>query len=292
MTLKQYRAFVYSVEKGSISNAAKYLDSSQTALTHLILDLEKELGFSLMKRDKGGIELSDSGKLVYSYMKRVVDEDDELGYLVKEIKEKKKKVINIATFSSVGVKWLPKIINGFRENHSDVEIKIFSGGYNDIIKSINEGYSDIGFITLPSPQNFEIYPLFKDRILAVVPNNEKYAMYDRIPIGLFEKEDVISLSESTDLDSRRIFEEGNIKPNIRYRTLDDYAMISMVENGLGICLEPELILNGGMDGIRTLELDPPAYRTICLAHSKMKELNDSTKELIEYILEWSKKLNG
>ena len=57
MTLKQYKAFVYSVDCGSISKAGEKLGSSQTAITHLINGLEGELGFSLMTRNKKGITL-------------------------------------------------------------------------------------------------------------------------------------------------------------------------------------------------------------------------------------------
>ena len=39
-----------------------------------------------------------------------------------------------------------------------------------------------------------------------------------------------------------IFERCRISPNIRFTTWDDYAIMSMVENGLGISILPQLIL--------------------------------------------------
>ena len=42
MTLKEYTAFITSVEQGSISKAAIVLGSTQSALTHLIINMEKE----------------------------------------------------------------------------------------------------------------------------------------------------------------------------------------------------------------------------------------------------------
>ena len=43
MTLKEYQAFIFSVECGSISKAAEKVGATQSAFTHLIINMEKEL---------------------------------------------------------------------------------------------------------------------------------------------------------------------------------------------------------------------------------------------------------
>ncbi len=60
-------------------------------------------------------------------------------------------------------------------------------------------------------------------------------------------------------------------PKIRFTTWDDYAVMSMVESGLGISILPELILKRIPYKIITKELDIPAYRNIVIA---MKDKNN------------------
>lgn len=286
MTLKQYNAFITSVEEGSISKAAKKLNITQSAITHLINDFESELGFTIMVRNKGGIKLTSEGKRILPTLKEIVELNKKFIEISSKIKGESKNNITIATFSSVGVNWLPSIINGFKSIYNDVEISIINGGYSVIRKALEEGSCDIGFITLPTSQNLKCYPLVKDEILAILPKGHHLCSLTDIPAHHFETESVISLDENTDNDSRTVFEERNIKPNITYKTTDDYAMISMVKNNLGICLEPKLLLSGNLDGVEIKSLSPPAYRQIALAVPYQNYANPLTVKLIEYILSW------
>ena len=294
MTLKQYNAFITSVEEGSISKAAQKLNITQSAITHLINDFENELGFTLMVRNKGGIKLTSEGKRILPMLKEILELNKKFISLSNKIKGEQNNKITIATFSSVGVNWLPSIINGFKSMYQDVEISIINGGYSLIQKSLEEGSCDIGFITLPTSENIKCDPLVKDEILAILPKAHHLCSLPNISATCFEKESVISLDENTDNDSRSVFEERGIKPNITYKTTDDYAMISMVKNNLGICLEPKLLLSGNLEGVEIKSLSPPAYRQIGLAIPYQNYQNPLTEKLIEYILTWvqSKYPNG
>ena len=57
-------------------------------------------------------------------------------------------------------------------------------------------------------------------------------------------------------------ERNGLKPNVRFTTWDDYAVMSMVESGLGNAILPQLILKRVPYHILAKELDVPAYRGI------------------------------
>lgn len=59
-----------------------------------------------------------------------------------------------------------------------------------------------------------------------------------------------------------IFEKPAIIPNVHFTTWGDYAILSMVENELGISILPELILKRAPNKILKKELEIPAYRKI------------------------------
>ncbi len=288
MTLKQYNAFVVSVEEGSISKASEKLNVTQSGITHLINDLENELGFTLMIRNKGGIKLTLEGKKLLPLMKNIINQDKKLYEFTQKIRGNYSNKINIASFTSVAVNWLPSIINGFKQKYENAEITLTNGGYSEIKNALNDGVADVGFINLSANENFKCFPLVKDEMLAVVPINHPLACLNSVNVKHFEKENVISLGDKTDNDSRSVFESANVTPNIKYRTTDDYAMISMVKNNLGICIEPELLLTGNETGVKVMPLNPPSYRTIALAVPQENLDNPLINALIEYILEWVK----
>ena len=155
MTLKEYTAFITSVEQGSISKAAIVLGSTQSALTHLIINMEKEFGFSVMKRNKAGITLTNEGKRIYQAVKNVISCNKKVELLARKIKGENTNQINIATFTSVAVNWLPSIMNGFKKIHPEIEFTFEDGNYDDINTALEYGIADVGFVTLPSSANLK-----------------------------------------------------------------------------------------------------------------------------------------
>ena len=61
------------------------------------------------------------------------------------------------------------------------------------------------------------------------------------------------MPESSDQHTRRAIEASGIVPNVKYTTKDDYAIIAMVENGLGVSVMPELLLSGRNYNVAALE---------------------------------------
>ena len=288
MTIKQYKAFVYSVECGSLSLAAKKLGATQSGLTHLIINMEEELGFSLMTRNKSGVKLTDEGRRIFPIIKSVIEADTKARELASKIRGEKTSTITIATFSSVAVNWLPSIINGYKTLYPETQFSIIDGGYDEIGEALENGACDLAFLSLPISLNLKAIPLVKDEMLAVVPNGHRLANASSVDIKEFATESVISLNENTDHDSRTVFKKHGVKPNVKYRTGDDYAMISMVENNLGLCLEPEMILKQRMLTAKALPLTEREFRTVALCIPYESQKNENLVRFCNYILSWIK----
>ena len=109
---------------------------------------------------------------------------------------------------------------------------------------MRDGSVDIGFVNLPSPLDCECIPLMEDRLMAILPKDSRFASYPKFPLVECETEPFISLLKSSDHDARRALEAAGVTPNVRFYTKDDYAVIAMVEQGLGISIMPELLLKG------------------------------------------------
>ena len=185
--------------------------------------------------------------------------------------------------------WLPFIIKQFQKDYPLVDIQLLNGDYFDIEQWLQNGSIDIGFINLPCAVDCHYQALAEDRLLAVLPVDHRFAGYPRFPLQQCENEPFISLLESSNHDARKAMKAAGIHPNIKYSTKDDYAMIAMVEQGLGISIIPELLLKGRNDHIVTKELVPSAKRTIGLAIPDGSMSSPVTQRFREYVVEWVKK---
>lgn len=91
------------------------------------------------------------------------------------------------------------------------------------------------------------------------------------------------LEKGAKAEVSEIFERCNLSPNVHFTTWDDYAIMSMVESGLGISILPELILKRTPYRVLIKELDVPAYRNIGLALRDKKTASLAVKRFIEYL---------
>lgn len=76
MTNQQLRLVIGAVETGSISAAAEKLHISQPNASLSIKKLEKELGYTLFRREGGGIYPTEQGYLFLEHAQRLLEEDN------------------------------------------------------------------------------------------------------------------------------------------------------------------------------------------------------------------------
>ena len=110
VNIQKYLAFVKTVECGSFTNAAEILSYSQSGISRMINDLEKEWNVSLLERGKGGVKLTSDGLKLLPYAQNVCNEYLKLQMQVSELNGLHSGLIRIGTFSSVATHWLPKVI--------------------------------------------------------------------------------------------------------------------------------------------------------------------------------------
>ena len=265
MSIKQYEAFVRTAELGSLTRAAEALGSTQSRISHVLSAMEEEYGFRLMQRSRSGVVLTEAGTMLLPKMEAVLRQNRELEALIADIRGADAGTVRLGSFTSVAVHWLPGMIEAFQAAHPRVELKMFNGDYYDVEQWLRDGTVDMAFITLPAPEGTRVIPLAEDELLAILPKGHPLAAKPQISTSCLGREPFISLLQSSDHDIHRALDKAGIIPNIRYTTKDDYAIIAMVEQGLGISIVPELLIRGRSQNVEVRPLEPRATRTIALA---------------------------
>lgn len=283
MNIQKYVAFVKAVEYGSFTKAAEALSYSQSGISRMIRDLEDEWHIALLERDRSGIRLTSDGVRLLPYAARVCQEFQKLQAQVDQLKGLEAGLIRIGTISSVATHWLPNVIKAFHKDypHMDYELKL--GDYDEIEEWISKGQVDCGFIRLPAHKPLDTVFLEEDPFLAVLPENHPLTDYDAVPIHALENWPFLLLKKTCQGDVSDLFEQYDITPDIHFTTWDDYAIMSMVESGLGISILPKLILKRIPYHIVLRRLDVPAFRNIGMALRDKKNAPLSVQRFIGYV---------
>lgn len=286
MSINKYSTFLKVVEAGSITAAASDLGHTQSGVTQLINALEKDLGVRLLIRNRSGIQLTEEGKHLYPYIEKIVSANIQLKQAATALCHPEEQVIRIGVFKSVAVNWLPEIIKEYQQIAPNIKFDMIDCGYNNIEETLTKQQIDFGFVPLPISKDCKTIPLYKDPLLAVLPKDHPYASKKECPVSLFTTEPVISLISTIDKDARTVFEKNHLTPLTKYTVEDDYAMLAMVEKGLGICIMPELILRGREKNLKVLPLKPAAYRTIGIAFPSYETASASAKHFASFTTNW------
>jgi len=284
VNILKYMAFIKTVEYGSFTKAAQMLNYSQSGISRMINDLEKEWKVVLLERNRSGVRLTSDGLKLLPFAKSVCGEYEKLQSQVDELNGLQSGLIRIGTFSSVSTHWLPNIISEFQKSYPNIDYEFLIGDYTEIEKWIQEGRVDFGFTRLPVKTELETLFLEQDKLLAVLPENHPLAKLERFPVTEFCNENFLMLEKNgAHEEISEIFERCAIRPNVRFHTLEDYAIMSMVEKGLGISILPQLILRRVPYRIITRELDVVAFRNVGVAMRDKKTASIAVKRFLDYL---------
>lgn len=290
MNIKQYEAFVKTAQLGSLTKAAEALDTTQSRISHVLSAMEEEYGFCLMRRSRSGASLTDAGAMLLPKMEAVLRQNRELETLIADIRNADAGTVRLGAFTSVAVHWLPGMIQQFQGAHPQVELKMFNGDYYDVEQWLRDGTVDLAFVTLPEPEGTRAIPLAEDALMAILPKGHPLAAQSRVDPARLGREPFISLPQSSDHDIHRALDRAGITPSVRYTTKDDYAVIAMVERGLGVSIVPELLVRGRAQNVELRPLEPGATRTIALAIPQ-GAVSPAVEAFAQCAVEWLKE-NG
>ena len=283
MNLQKYMAFVKTVEYGSFTKAAEILNYPQPGIRRMINQLEKDWTVTLLERGRGGLSLTSDGLKLLPYAENVCREYEKLQMQVDELNGLRSGLIRIAAFSSVASQWLPNIIKEFQKDYPDIDYELLLGDYSEIEEWILEGRVDCGFLRLPTHAELETVFLEQDRLMVVLPEGHRLADCERFPVNALVEDPFMLLEKGARAEVSEIFERCGLTPKVHFTTWDDYAIMAMVESGLGISILPELILKRIPYRIVVKELEIPAYRSIGVALKEKKSASLAVKRFLEYL---------
>lgn len=285
MDTKKYEALVTAIHAGSFTKAANELGYTQSGMTHMMSKLEAEIGFSLFKRGHYGVALTKEGQEILPDILGLLEAKQKLQSHINQVKNYSEKSLSIGCYPSISMQWLPLIMQQYKAEFPDVDVKINLDGVEGNFRALEEEKVDLIFASYEFAEQIDWIDLRKDPLLAILPLNDTTAAMDRFPIEQFNGADFLMPYLGFDKDINRVFQLKNAQPNIRPIRLDDPAIIAMVEHGWGISILSELIMKDRTNKVRALPLEPFCSRRLGIALKK----NIEHSELVRRFIDCSKK---
>ena len=285
MESEKCRVLLCAIDKGSITAAAEAMGYTISGVSRMMAALEGEMGFPLLRRGREGVIPTRECLRLLPSLREMVAQAEQCRQMAGELRGVMSGTIAIGTFSSVATHWLPNMIARFQEDYPNIAFELLMGNYPEIEQWIMQGRADCGFLRLPTRPELETVCLAQDELMAVLPEQHPLARLSVVPAAMLAQEPFILLDKagSRDRDVMQVFERIGVMPKIRFTTLDDYAVMSMVEHGLGVSILPQLVLRRIPYRIVLRSLEQPAFRQIGLAMRRGEELSPAAKKFLTYL---------
>lgn len=279
--MHRYKAFLKVVEVGSFTKAAELLGYTQPALSQMMTSLERELSMKLLYRSRYGIRLTPEGERLYPSVESAVLQYDAMRRSADEISGLETGVVRIGTVSSVSAHWLPQVIRSFWEKHPNVQIVLHQGDYSSIQEWVRTGAVDFGFVNPRAVKGLETTVVKSGEFRAVVPAGHSLATREAVTLADLAREPFLLVESGAYGEVEEAFAAAGITPNIRLRMHDDYSLLSMVEQGMGVSILTELVLRKTAYDVAALPIDPPVIRTLAIVTKDRRTLPLAAKVFID-----------
>lgn len=281
--LQKYQAFITTVDCGSFTKAAEILGYAQSSISKMIADLETEWKIALLERSRSGVQLTSDGLSMLPYARELLNSYRRVQEQAASLSGVATGLIRIGTFSSVAAHWLPSIIKSFQRDYPGIRYELLLGDYGEIEQWIFEGRVDCGFLRLPTRAEYETVSLGKDEYVAVLPMDHPLTQKEVLSPHDLDGQPFMLLEHGGKTEVSKLLEKHRVQPDIRFTTWDDYAIMSMVESGLGIGVLPRLILRRIPYQVEIRSFSDPFFREIGLAMKNSGTSSVTVQRFVQYL---------
>lgn len=149
MELRTLRYFLAAAQEENITKAADILHVTQPTLSRQMMDLERELGVTLMLRGKNGLTLTDDGIFFRQRAQEIVELADRLEKSFVERQNNISGMVVIGASETVGSQTLARLIKEFSRKYPAVQFTLYNETVDNIKDRLDKGLVDIGLLLEP-----------------------------------------------------------------------------------------------------------------------------------------------
>lgn len=248
MELRTLRYFLATANEGNITKAADILHVTQPTLSRQLMDLERELGTTLIVRGKKGVTLTDDGLFFRQRAEEIVELADRAEKAFAERDNAISGIVSIGATESIGSRMLAKIMKRFSDKYPLVKFHLYNEMADNIKDKIDKGLVDIGLLLEPVDTSKYEYIRLSQKETWGVLMLDNHPLADRESISMEEITGyplILPLRENvrTEILNWLGKEERELSIPLYYTLLSNAVL--MVEEGMGcaFCLDGALAIH-------------------------------------------------
>ncbi|MFC9266214.1 LysR family transcriptional regulator [Streptomyces zhihengii] len=235
----------------------------QSALSHQIARLEKELGARLFERTSRRVRLTPAGAAFLPAARQCLDAAEraaaEVAAAVGEVRGR----LAVGLIPTVAAVDVPAVLKDFQQRHPKARISLSVGASDELVEQVRQGEIEVAFLGIPvtaRPRGVMARKLAQERLVAVVAPDHPLAGEASVDLRRLSSEVFVDLPAKTAgrAQSDLAFTAAGLTREVAFEVTNADYLARLVGAGLGVALLPPAYV-AGLAGMATIEVtDAPA----------------------------------
>ena len=263
MELQQLRYVVEVAETKSFTRAAERCLVVQSALSHQIARLERELGARLFERTSRRVWLTPAGEAFLPAARQCLDAAAraaaEVAAAIGEVRGR----LAVGLIPTVAAVDIPGALQEFRTRYPQVRISLRVGASEDLVEQVRRGAIEVAFLGLPTntrPDGVAVHELARDHLVAVVAQDHELAGERAVTLERLAAEVFVDLPAGTAgrIQSDLAFSAAGLSREVAFEVTTADYIARLVSPGLAVAMLPSTYVPQ-LTGVTTIEVtDAPS----------------------------------
>ena len=284
MELQQLQYFLVAAKYEHITKAANSLHIAQPALSQSIKRLEAELGVKLFDRKKGGISLSDSGKVLVQELQPIMKSLDNLPKKLAETARKQNQTIHLNVLAASIL--VTDCIIAYKAKHPDVNFQFVQSQ-----STMDYDLCITASVHKKNPSANQV--AIEEKFYLAVPADSQYAKYSEIDLAEVSEEGFIVMTDARPI--RSICDQfclaAGFTPDIVFESVNFESVRSLISAGMGVGFWPEYSWDTTRNykNMTLLPIkSPDCTRDIIFTYNPQFSESEIAKDFYEFLIEYTK----
>jgi DNA-binding transcriptional LysR family regulator len=287
MELRQLRYLEAVARHGHFTRAADELHVAQSAVSHQIRRLERELGVELLERTTRSVELTAAGEVAVARARAALAEADGIRGELDELSGLVRGTIAIGALLPAGPLDLPALLAAFSRRYPAIEIEFREGTAADMRAYLARNELDAAFVLEAGAQPPELgrLPLSEaDMVLAMRPGHPLDAK-SPLPIERLDGENLIAFRRGSSV--RRALDDAleaaGARPRIALEGSDLLLIRALAAQGFGIAVLPRSFAELPGPPLSVRPLRPAIRLPVVLLWRKRRSHSPAARAFLDFV---------
>lgn len=249
LNLHHLRIFYSVAKRLSYTKAAEDLSITQPAVTNQIKALEEQLQLKLFEGKPGRVLLTEEGKTLYAYARRLFDLEAEIESVVSDLKGLRAGTVRLGVLRMYAP-FLHVLINHFHGLYPNVRVNVDEAGSLDLIQSLLNHRNELAIcLQIEEVSDISFIPFCREDLAVVLPVGHPLAGKEEISVEELAGEKIILRGKGS--ASRQLviqwFEKSGVSPNVLTEADNSELIKNMIQRGEGVSFMARIAVSKEVD---------------------------------------------